>query len=110
MKYMNFGIAVEQMKLGKKVARKGWNGKGMWISLFSSLNIGIENDDKSVDFNMDDEYVGEKSLHHWGHYEGVDVFCIKDCICMFTAGKEIQLGWNASTADVLAEDWNIVEL
>ncbi len=109
MNIMNFGIAVEQMKRGKKVARKGWNGKGMWISMFSSLNIGIENDDKSVDFNIDDEHIGEKSLRRWGHYEDDKVYKIKDCICMFTAGEEIQLGWNASTADVLAEDWDVVE-
>ena len=28
---MNFGQAIEKLKEGKKVARKGWNGKGMWI-------------------------------------------------------------------------------
>lgn len=30
---MNFGEAIDTMKRGKKVARKGWNGKGMWIEL-----------------------------------------------------------------------------
>lgn len=30
---MNFGIALEELKQGNKVARKGWNGKGMWIEL-----------------------------------------------------------------------------
>jgi hypothetical protein len=106
---MNFGDAIEALKDGKKVFRTGWNGKGMWISLFSSLNIGIENDDNSVDFNIDDEYLGEKSLHHWGHYENDKVFKIKDCFCMFTAGEVIQLGWNASTPDILAEDWEVVD-
>lgn len=28
---MNFGQAIEEMKKGKKVARNGWNGKGMYI-------------------------------------------------------------------------------
>ena len=28
---MTFGMAIEAMKRGKKVARKGWNGKGMWL-------------------------------------------------------------------------------
>ena len=29
---MNFGKAIEAIKLGKKAARKGWNGKnpGLW--------------------------------------------------------------------------------
>jgi hypothetical protein len=30
---MNFGQAIEKLKEGKKVARKGWNGKGMWIKI-----------------------------------------------------------------------------
>ena len=30
---MNFGQALEALKQGKKAARKGWNGKGMWIEL-----------------------------------------------------------------------------
>lgn len=29
----NFGRALEHLKLGKKVARTGWNGKDMWIEL-----------------------------------------------------------------------------
>lgn len=30
---MDFGKALEALKEGKKVAREGWNGKGMWINL-----------------------------------------------------------------------------
>lgn len=30
---MNFGQAIEMMKSGKRVARAGWNGKGMWIAI-----------------------------------------------------------------------------
>lgn len=30
---MNFGQALEALKDGNKVAREGWNGKGMWINL-----------------------------------------------------------------------------
>lgn len=32
---MNFGQAIELLKLGKRVARVGWNGKGMWVALQS---------------------------------------------------------------------------
>ena len=28
---MNFGEAIEALKQGKKVTRKGWNGKGMFL-------------------------------------------------------------------------------
>lgn len=30
---MNFGNAIECLKDGEKVARAGWNGKGMWLVL-----------------------------------------------------------------------------
>ena len=30
---MDFGKAIEQLKKGNKVARTGWNGKGMWLKL-----------------------------------------------------------------------------
>jgi hypothetical protein len=30
---MNFGWAIEEMKKGNKVAREGWNGKGIFIEL-----------------------------------------------------------------------------
>lgn len=28
---LTFGLAIEALKLGQRVARNGWNGKGMWI-------------------------------------------------------------------------------
>jgi hypothetical protein len=30
---MDFGDALRRLKMGHKVIRKGWNGKGMWLSL-----------------------------------------------------------------------------
>lgn len=30
---MNFGQALEALKVGRRVAREGWNGKGMWLAL-----------------------------------------------------------------------------
>jgi hypothetical protein len=30
---MGFGEALEALKLGHRVCRAGWNGKGMWLEL-----------------------------------------------------------------------------
>ena len=30
---MNFSAALNELKAGQRVARSGWNGKGMWISV-----------------------------------------------------------------------------
>jgi hypothetical protein len=32
---MNFGEAIEQLKMGKKVTRKGWNGFGQYLELYT---------------------------------------------------------------------------
>ena len=35
---MTFGGALEALKAGKKVARTGWNGKGMYLYLADAGN------------------------------------------------------------------------
>ena len=85
---MNFGHAIEALKSGKRVARKGWNGKGMF--LFLAENLGFE--------TKADMEAFQKS--------GMNV-C--NSICMLTAQCEIIVGWLASQTDMLAEDWMIVE-
>jgi hypothetical protein len=29
----DFGMALDSLRNGRRVARKGWNGKGMWLAL-----------------------------------------------------------------------------
>jgi hypothetical protein len=33
MKTVDFGVAISALKAGKRVARIGWNGKGMYLML-----------------------------------------------------------------------------
>ncbi|HDR7275067.1 TPA: DUF2829 domain-containing protein [Bacillus paranthracis] len=89
---MNFGKAIEALKQGKKVARKGWNGKGMWVVLMPSLFLeaGV---------------VNGRTSKHLG--QGVDLDS-QPYIAMFTADKKWQPGWLASQADILAEDWEVI--
>lgn len=107
---MNFGQVIEALKRGKKAARQGWNGKGMWICLFSSLSLGIKDEDNHcIDFIFNDEELGDGVFSHITHFDGEIEYKLKDCFCMFTANKEIQLGWLASQPDMLANDWIILE-
>ena len=39
---MNFGEALEALKNGKFVARKGWNGKGMYLWLMPAATVKAE--------------------------------------------------------------------
>ena len=83
---MPFGLAIEALKRGEKVARGGWNGKGMWLSLASEWNAKLGN--------------GISLPSDWAGYN--------DFIAMYTADKKL-VPWLASQADVLAEDWSIVK-
>lgn len=82
---MNFGQAIEALKEGKRVARKGWNGKGMWLWRVTS----------------------------WSGDTGAspDPFVYLEAspfIAMKTVGDEL-VPWLASQTDILAEDWEVVE-
>ena len=96
---MNFGQAIEQMKLGKKVAREGWNGKGMFVVLMPELKLPPHSSQEP----------GAKVNDRTAKYIGVDTpLDSRPYFAMFTAQKQWQPGWLASQADMLAEDWQIV--
>lgn len=87
---MDFGKAIEALKSSKKVARSGWNGKGMWLILQSGSEVTVR--EETCYYNA-----------------GLRDITINPHIDMFTANGEMQPGWLASQADMLAEDWIIVE-
>lgn len=82
-----FGEAISNLKRGKKVARQGWNGKNQYIEL--ATNISYVNA-KHETINAEHEAIGNKAI-------------------AFVGTSGVQLGWLASQADMLAEDWKIVE-
>jgi arginine repressor len=86
---LSFGDAVQALKDGKKLQRKGWNGKGMYLSLVEIRNCKV---DKSVLNDNDNNKMIE--LLPW--------------IGMKTADNHF-VPWLASQTDVLSEDWEILE-
>jgi len=84
---MTFGQAIEAMKSGYRVARKGWNGKGMFLFIAHDI-----------------EFVTKANLGPIVDEAG-DVL---PSIVMYTATKEFVVGWLASQTDMLSDDWNIV--
>lgn len=83
---MSFGVALELLKKGVKVAREGWNGKKQYIQLATDISYTFE--DEVI--NCDHEAIGNKAI-------------------AFVGTSGVQMGWLASQADMLAEDWVIVE-
>ena len=84
---MDFGSAIKLLKEGKRVQRNGWNGKNQYIEL--ATNISYKNADDKI-INAEHESIGNKAI-------------------AFVGTSGVQLGWLASQADMLAEDWKIVE-
>ena len=83
----NFGEALKYLKRGFKVARKGWNGKNQCIHL--AKNISYQIIDGEI-INCNHENIGNKAI-------------------AFVGTSGIQMGWLASQADMLAEDWMFAE-
>ena len=84
---MSFGLAIEAMKKGKKVARRGWNGKNQHIEVATRISYMAA---AGVFVNVEHEAIGNKAIAFCG-----------------TSG--VQMGWLASQADMLADDWEVVK-
>lgn len=87
-----FGDAIKYMKRGLRVARKGWNGKGMYVFYASDFQFGTKADLSEFNPTEEPECTEENA---------VDVY---DCLVLRTADKKLQPGWLASQSDMLAED------
>lgn len=88
---LSFGLAVEALKLGKKVCRAGWNGKGMWLVYVAGDVYEVARD---VLISIEAPDRKNSNFLPW--------------IGMKTADNKF-VPWLASQTDVLADDWMIVE-
>lgn len=91
---MTFGEAIQMLKVGGRVARHGWNGKGMYLWLLPAATI------KS-------EWCREPHLKAKAEANGGEIECLGS-IRMFTADCKVLTGWLASQTDMFAEDWVVV--
>lgn len=89
-----FGMAVEAIKQGKRVARSGWNGKGMWLQLVINIHNVPEGGTTGPTYRLMIGSEVDKEALPW--------------IGMKTADNKF-VPWLASQTDVLAEDWGIVD-
>ena len=78
---MTFGQAIESLKAGQKVARKGWNGKGQWLFMIPAS--------------------------HWETTRGLELLNGRPWIGIKTV-DDCFMPWVASQSDMLVTDWEIV--
>lgn len=84
---VTFGEALEAVKKGLKIKRLNWNGKDQYIELGTHVSFKRPNGEI---FNPDHVTMG-------------------NAVLVFHGTQGVQVGWLASQADMLSEDWLIFE-
>ena len=87
---MTFGAAIEALKVGKKVARAGWNGAGQCVYLVPAAAYPAQT-------GAAKEIFGDAALVPYRAY-----------LALKTAQGDVAT-WAPSCSDALAEDWAVVD-
>ncbi len=83
MRTRGFGEAIELVKGGVRMSRLGWNGKRQYIEIAKNISYVSPNGEI---VNVNHDAIGNRAI-------------------AFVGTSGVQLGWLASQADMLAEDW-----
>lgn len=88
---MTFGDALEALKSGRRVARSGWNGKGMFLMLVpGSQGLTVEEGRPLAKAGVP---VGTK----FDYLPHIDMWTVQGAF----------VPWLASQTDMLADDWSL---
>lgn len=99
---MDFGEAIREMKKDptKRFARKGWNGKGMFIYLTKGRDVPISEWRGEVPSEIKEDIMDDDGVIITKH-----MVRLTDHFDMKAADGTIVCGWLASQTDMLSEDW-----
>lgn len=98
---MNFGQAVEAMKMSRAVTRAGWSRKGMFVVYMPRLELpafSTQGTSRKVN-DRTAKWIGEDTPLNCQPYFALYV----------PEGNKWCPGWLASQEDMLAEDWELVD-
>ena len=90
MRNLNFGQAIEAAKQGKKIAREGWNGNGMFAYIVPAQSYPAQTE-------IAKNHFGENAMVPYRAY-----WALK------TAQEDVAT-WAPSGSDTLAEDWIVLD-
>lgn len=89
---LTFGDALHMLKLGKKVARAGWNGKGMFVYQVPAASYPAQRNSAGTMLGVFKD----------------DLVPYREYLALKTAQDDVAT-WSPSCSDALAEDWQVVE-
>jgi len=95
---MNFGKALKALKSGDRVARVGWNGKGIFIFLVPGSTFKVN---RPPLLGIHDE--GTEIEYH-AHID-IDTTGL---VSTNPAAPRCVVPWFASQTDLLSEDWEVL--
>lgn len=98
-KMMDFSEALKNLKAGKKMTRKGWNGN--IFSFDPNMYIWMEPACKLPRLDAMSENLKSAFGRNFS-IEKLGTFIMK------TRDNKLMVGWLATNADLLAEDWFVV--
>jgi hypothetical protein len=96
---MPFGYAIEAARQGHKIARRGWNGKDMWVVYMPPMQLPPFNSQGP------DKKVNDRTARFIGEDAPLDC---QPYFAMYDAQHRWIPGWLASQTDMLSDDWFIV--
>jgi hypothetical protein len=99
---MDFGSALKAARDGKRIARSGWNGKGMWVAQYPRQFL------RPSEISLHEE-VFQWAYKFWNDDEFAKPIRVEPFLVMKTAQDTLVYGWLASQTDMLADDWFVVE-
>jgi len=112
---VSFGKAIEALKQGKRVQRKGWNGKGLFIfeQVPSQVPSNIIPKMTSLPQSVKDEFLRRENAEHGVTLDGIgfnwwESIRYQNQLAMVYPDNNIY-GWVASPSDVLEQDWIIMD-
>lgn len=86
---MTFGDALSKLKEGYCVKRKGWNGKDQFLALATEVSFTELRNTSEITCFVNHSTMGNRAI-------------------VFHGTSGIQIGWLASQADLLSEDWEVI--
>lgn len=103
---LTYGQALEAVKMGKLIAREGWNGKGMFVFMRPAQEVQrlffiekVKTSPQSVK-----DYFAQKPVSEPGTTIKFSAY-----LCMKAADDSIVNGWLASQTDMLSNDWCVLD-
>lgn len=103
---MKFGEAVEALKAGKRIARTGWNGKGMFIFMQVPSVIHKDVVPKMQSLPQTVKNYFQKTFDNPN--EQITTITYSNQMAIVQASNLIN-GWAPSSSDTLAEDWVVLD-